>query len=123
MVEMETIAYSTGSLVPGRKRPSSLPRAALRLARGEGGRWSWGVAYETAGGFVFGVDPDLVDGRVASDRAGALACAVADLRRGLHLAPERPPAALVAWLDSLLTRPQPSQLELFALDTLAHPNE
>ncbi|WNH54813.1 hypothetical protein [Stenotrophomonas oahuensis] len=123
MVELETISYSTGSLVPGRKRLGTLPKAELRLSRGEDGHWMWGVAYQAAGGFAFGMPPDPAAGRFVGDRAEALANAVADLRHGLQLAPERPPAALSAWLDSLLTRPQPSQLELFALDTLAHPNE
>lgn len=122
MAELETISYG-GHPGPGRRRATSLPTAELRLMQVRDGRWAWGIAYQSIGGFAFATAPEPAEGRVAADRAGALAGAVDDLRHRLQLAAERPPTALSAWLDSLLTRPQPAQLELFAFDSVALPNE
>ncbi len=115
MADMETITYGGGPL-PGRKGRVSLPRAELRFAPAEDGRWMWAVSYQSAGGFGFGSTPLPKWGRFAADRAAAVAAAVADLREQLQRAAERPPSALIAWLDSLSQRPQPSQLELFSLE-------
>lgn len=108
------IAY-TPTRAPARAHFAALPRAEVRIAQADDGRWMWGVSYaSTTGGFGYAPLPKW--NNWAPTREDALRRGAMELREKLvRMRQQSAPAAILDWLETELCTFGHGQLELFAL--------
>lgn len=110
---MSKARVNCNHLAPAKTHLAALPKAEVRLAQSDDGRWMWAVSFSSSS-WGFGYAPLPKWGKFADTRAAALAAGVAELLAELcKTQHDKKPTAVIAWLESLHVSAEPAQMELF----------